>query len=344
MRVENENRLEVINYIIRQKMFDESPIIDGIIYEYDEEKDVIIAIGLQYISLNENRRLIFHDFCDEIVLNIDVNTISTINIANYIDCCNAYKFICNFYNNSVIYFIGNNIKNVNDLKILGFGNLKYLELNGLLEFFSLDKLEKLEVLKLESVISLPSLALSNLENLKEIYLSNKLKSLSTTWITFEQRYLYIYFNGLMCEWNELIFDNKSLIKKYSPYVKCLDSSLNVNFIKNENELLELILKRCKNFNIPLNELFLNIHVNALKYKNYIKSIDKSCLKYLTIEELNQNDNISMLYMYSIYLEYYMGRRYKQNNELLYKCWLYICKYALECDNQILDKIVFWLNF
>lgn len=58
----------------------------------------------------------------------------------------------------------------------------------------------------------------------------------------------------------------------------------------------------------------------------------------------------MVYMYAIYLEYFMGldgmdknKRLNYNEDLLKKCWLYACKYALEVDNNLLDHLIDWLN-
>lgn len=183
--MEDNSRQDAIDFIVRSKLFNEYAIIDGIFYDYYEDVDIIRAIALEYSSLDEDRRLIFHDFCDEIVLNDDVNTIMTINNASVVDCVNAKKFECDVSNNSITLFKANKIEDINNFKTRYFFNLEQLELNSINEFIDGVCFPKLKILKLESVSTLPFFALSDLKNIKEIYLSNKLKYLNYTWIDSE---------------------------------------------------------------------------------------------------------------------------------------------------------------
>lgn len=349
--MEVDIRKEVIDFIVRSKVFNECAVIDGIIYDYYEDLDTIRAVALESKSLDENRTLVFHDFCDEIVLNDDVNTIMTINNASVVDCVNAKKFEFDISNSSIILFKANKIEDINNFKTRYLYNLQQLELNSLKEFIDVIYYPKLKILKLESVLKLPSLALSDLRNIKEIYLSNRLKYLNYTWIDSEQINIKIYFNGTVDDWRNLIVSEKSLVYKSPPYIKCLDSSLNITIldIKDENDLYNFILKKCTKLHIRLNELFLDVKVNALAFKAFISNIDESLLKYLSVEEFTNRDWISMLYMYAIYLDYFIldgigkDKRLNYNEYLLKKCWLYACKYALEVDNNLLDYLINWLN-
>ena len=129
-------REDIINFINRCVLFDECPIIDGIIYKYDDKSDSIIAIALEHDSINfQDRILNIPDFCDELNFDYTLSTVSILSIIKELNCNSVRKIIINegITLNDCEVLKANNIINIKNIDLNSFKNLKYLELNGLLE-------------------------------------------------------------------------------------------------------------------------------------------------------------------------------------------------------------------